>query len=443
MNRTLTAMMATMICCLLSCTENLGNYGETTDDEVKIRFTYTLDISNGIPMSKASTPNEELFNEFYEKITSGDLVAPTYSITLTNVEDGTKHTFNGYWNDNVYISIRTGQYDVVGYSTAEGTAIQDKCSIIFNERIDISAQSSTITLNGFYDCALIIFTDNHITSLLNFDGDTQKSFFSFNTYKYAFVNDHLYTTSKQDEAYILGTYTNGKEFQIYTGSLNFIKGKYYVYNNINTDYNIPPMEEGDENGDINNNSNVVTINLPPNDEIWYTSTTGEPIELESYPYELVSNTYEDGQGKYKFNEDVVDIGDYFFNPVENMNGLFTSITLPSGINHIDSYLALGNLHNASSLILPENLESIGLDFIGGFGENLSEKHLYFLSAKCPTYVGTSIWGAFWNQSSTLYVHYPKGSDYSIVESELEKWKNEYSNFIYRLVETEYKIIQHN
>ena len=45
---------------------------------------------------------------------------------------------------------------------------------------------------------------------------------------------------------------------------------------------------------------TVTISLPPNDEIWYTSTTHDIISLENYPYKLVSNTYKDGIGKYKF-----------------------------------------------------------------------------------------------------------------------------------------------
>ena len=440
MKTRLVAMYATMLCCLLSCTENLGNNNdETIEDKVKIRFTYTLDTSNGSSMTKSSISNEDVFEEFYNEIKSGDLLATTYCITLTNINDGTQYTFNGSWEDNTFITIRTGQYEVVGYSTAEGNAIQDRCSIIFNEQIDITAQSSVIALNGAYDCALIIFTDNNIESLINFDGETSTSFFSFNTYKYAFINNQLFTTSRKDEAYFLGTYTNGAKFQINTGSLNFTKGKYYVYGSIDASFNIPPMEEGDET----QNSNVVTINLPPNNEVWYTSTTGEPIELDYYPYELTANTYENGIGKYKFNEDVVNVGGYFSDRVNSRENMlkFTSLTLPSTVKNLDTYFALGYLYNASSLVLPENLESIGIDFMGGFGENLDEKHLYFLATECPTFSG-SYYGAFWNQTSTLYVHYPKGADYSIVEEELEKWKNDSSEFEYELVETQYNLI-HN
>ena len=190
--------------------------------------------------------------------------------------------------------------------------------------------------------------------------------------------------------------------------------------------------------------NSVTINIPPDNEIWYTSTTGKIIELDYYPYELVSNTYKNGIGKFVFAEDVTDIGAYFGSNGSNDDedlAKFASITLPSKIKKIERYYALGNLHNASSLIMPENLETIGTDFIGGFGKYLNEKHIYFLSKKCPE-KGWLSWRIFWNQSSTLYVHYPKGSDYSAVETMLEEWQNEISNFKYVLVETEYNII-HN
>ncbi|MBQ5669904.1 MAG: hypothetical protein IIV29_04365, partial [Tidjanibacter sp.] len=149
-----------------------------------------------------------------------------------------------FWADDTFITIRTGKYNVVGYSTAGGSSIQDKCSIIFNEPIEISIASSTISLNGIYDCSLIIFNDSKIESLHNSDGENHTSFFSFNTYKYAFVKDYLYIPSHKNKAYILGKYTNGAEFQIFTGNLNFSKGKYYVYNSVDNDFNLPPMEDG-------------------------------------------------------------------------------------------------------------------------------------------------------------------------------------------------------
>lgn len=441
-------MYFTILCGMWSCTKEHGNevqMGET----VKVRLMYTIDTSNGSDMSRASTSNEEVFNEFFEKIKSGDLLASTYNITFTNVENGTIYSFSGNWKDNTFITIRTGKYNVTGYSTAEGTSIQDRCSIIFDEPIDITVSSNTISLNGIYDCALIIFNDSKIESLHNFDGENNSSFFSFNNYKYAFVKDYLYLPAHKDKAYIFGAYTNGAEFQISTGNLKFAKGKYYVYNSVDNDFNLPPMEDGENDS----NNDVVTLNLPPNNEVWYTSTTGQVVELSHYPYALISNTYENGIGKYKFAEEVVDVGAYF-SDVENSREQvlqFASIILPSNVKKIDTYYAMGYLHNAYSLILPENLEEVGTDFMGSFGVNLEEKHLYFLSKKCPKLYDP--WydnRCFWGQSSVLYVHYPKGSDYSEVEQGLETWRqhtinvdNDPSNdFEYVMVETSYNLI-HN
>lgn len=236
-------MYLTILCGMWSCTKDNGNEVQM-GEKVKVRLMYTLDTSNGGEMSRASTSNGEVFNEFFEKIKSGDLLASTYNITFTNVENGTIYSFSGSWEDNTFITIRTGKYNVTGYSTAEGTSIQDRCSIIFDEPIDITISSNTISLNGIYDCALIIFNDSKIESLQNFDGENNSSFFSFNNYKYAFVKDYLYLPAHKDKAYIFGAYTNGAEFQISTGNLKFTKGKYYVYNSVDNDFNLPPMEDG-------------------------------------------------------------------------------------------------------------------------------------------------------------------------------------------------------
>lgn len=231
-----------MLCGVFSCSESQDGDNDTLTDEVQVYLTYTLDTSNGNDMR--STANSKVFNEFYDKIKSGDLLASTYNITFTNVDNGAVYNFNGEWAENDFITIRTGKYNVKGYSTSEGTAIQSKCSIIFDEQIDISISSNVVALAGIYDCSLLVFNDDNVQSLQNFDGENFVSFFSFNTYKYAFINTSLYLPSHNNDAYIIGKFTNNAEFKIYTGELTFTKGKFYVYNSVNNELNIPPMEEG-------------------------------------------------------------------------------------------------------------------------------------------------------------------------------------------------------
>lgn len=189
--------------------------------------------------------------------------------------------------------------------------------------------------------------------------------------------------------------------------------------------------------DNNISLNRVKLTLPPNNEVWYTFTTGEIIELDNYPYELVENTYIDGIGRYKFSEDVVNIGNYFStggNPRELIKQ-FTSLIFPSTVTNLDTYNGLADLLNVNSLVFSENLESVGIDFMGGFGSYLDEKHIYFLSEKSPN---TSIC-TFWNNSPKLYVHYPVGADYSNIEAELIDWQETSTPFRYEMVETVYEI----
>lgn len=219
--------------------------GQLAKNEVKVCFIYTLDTSNGNPMTRA-TSNEVVFNEFYEKIKTGELVAPTYDLTLTEVNTGASYNFKGSWASHDLITLRTGTYHVVGTSKAEGDNVQEKCSFTFDEQIDISITSSTVTLHANYDCSLLIFNNADIKSLQNYNGESLAPFFTFKTYRYAFVNGQLYLDNKRSDAYILGQYTSNAEFKVFTGYLSFEKGKYYVYNSVSNGFDVPPMEEGTE-----------------------------------------------------------------------------------------------------------------------------------------------------------------------------------------------------
>ncbi|MBQ9077312.1 MAG: SUMF1/EgtB/PvdO family nonheme iron enzyme [Muribaculaceae bacterium] len=265
-------IFAASLCSISSCGNSdepsNGNNGNDNTDKVKVYLTYTLDTSTGgnmarpastneeVFIAKSASTNEEVFNEFYEEIKTGELLAPSYDITFTNVDNGATYNFKGNWADNDFVTLRTGTYNVTGYSTATGDHIQDKCSIVFNEQINISITSKVVTLNAEYDCSLLIFNDEAIQSLHNYSGDATASFYSFKTYKYAFVNDCLYKVSSKNEAYIIGKYTNDAEFLIYTGNLNFEKGKYYVYNSVSNGLSFPPMTEGDEDSNLEIFANI-------------------------------------------------------------------------------------------------------------------------------------------------------------------------------------------
>jgi len=237
-------MVLCAIALFSSCSNDIENE-QQEQENVKVTFIYTLDTSNGSSMSRATT-NAEVFNEFYAKITSREFVASSYNLTLTETTTGAVYTFKGDWNSHELVTLRTGVYNVVGESKAEGENIQEKCSFSFEEQIEVNAESNTIILHANYDCYLLIFNNSNIKSLENNNGSSQTSFFTFGNYKYAFVNNKQFIEEHKNNAYIKGIYTDEAEFKIFTGNLNFEKGKYYVYNSVSNGFDVPPMEEGSD-----------------------------------------------------------------------------------------------------------------------------------------------------------------------------------------------------
>ena len=245
--RNITFLVSILLIGLSACSNDESNIEQSTAiNETKVYFVYTLDTSIGNSMTRVASTNEEVYNEFYAKISTGELVAEDYDLTLTEVTTGVTYTFKGKWNSHDLLTLRTGTYKIVGTSTAAGENIQEKCSFTFNEQVEISITSSVVTLHANYDCSLLIFNNSDILSLQNFNGTDLVSFFTFSSYKYAFANSLLYNETKKSEAYILGKYTDDAEFKIFTGNLEFEKGKYYVYNSVSNGFDVPPMEDGTE-----------------------------------------------------------------------------------------------------------------------------------------------------------------------------------------------------
>lgn len=248
----------TFMCCdKLIDTDKTEN---SEDEEISIYFTYNLPTDVGGSMTKAT--NTEVFDDFYKKIVSAELVAPSYNLILTDTTTSVKYEFTGNWNNHDMITLRTGTYHVVGASTASGENIQERCSFTFDEIIEIKPSASSITLNAKYDCFLLVFSTNDITTISNYNGESETSFFSFKTYKYAFVNDKLYKDGKQSSAYIGGTYNDSIGFKCYTGNLLFEKGRYYVYSSVTGGFMAPKMiEGGTEKVENENTINAVDMGL--------------------------------------------------------------------------------------------------------------------------------------------------------------------------------------
>lgn len=235
-------MVAFMGVSFVSCgndeTEEMTPQPTDESTDVQVCFVYTLDTSNGSSMTRAA--GDEIFDQFYAKISSGEMVPDDYDLTLTETTTGVKYYFVGKWSAKNMITLRTGKYKVEGVSKAPGSYVQEKCSLSFDEEIEVTSSSNTITLKASYDCSLLVFTDTNISRVYYSDNGAKRDLYNFNSYIYAFVNGNF-----KDNDNFQGEYTNGSYFRIFTKGLKFDKGKYYIYNSISNNFSIPKMEQGE------------------------------------------------------------------------------------------------------------------------------------------------------------------------------------------------------
>ncbi len=127
----------------------------------------------------------------------------------------------------------------------------------------------------------------------------------------------------------------------YTLGYNEIKGYYIGY----TDRYLKVLTYSSDTGEIN----------PEDTMIYYTSSDGSIVtpDTSSFGVNIVSNTYENGQGVITFDGEVTTIGDYAFFFCDTL----TSITLPDCVTSIGSR-AFGSCFLLENIKLPNNIVSI-------------------------------------------------------------------------------------
>ena len=111
--------------------------------------------------------------------------------------------------------------------------------------------------------------------------------------------------------------------------------------------------------------------VPPNDEIWYTSTDGGiviPHNVSTFGAKIVSITYNDGKGVIKFDGDVTNVGDDTTIGSDlgafSGNSTLESIILPQSVRHVSSY-AFWSCFGLKNVQLPDSLEYLGEIIFGG------------------------------------------------------------------------------
>ena len=95
--------------------------------------------------------------------------------------------------------------------------------------------------------------------------------------------------------------------------------------------------------------------VQPNNEIWYTSSDGNVVNLVDaggFIVNVVSNTYENGKGVITFDGEVTRIGDAAFPDCSSL----TTITIPNSVTHIGT-IAFSN-SGLTSIAIPNSVTSV-------------------------------------------------------------------------------------
>ena len=99
-----------------------------------------------------------------------------------------------------------------------------------------------------------------------------------------------------------------------------------------------------------------TLNTPPVNEIWYTSTDGKIVIPDASTFgsaEIVSNVYENGKGIITFDGEITAIADYAFYYKE-----IQSIAIPNSVTQIGDY-AFRECDNLTYITIPDGVTQIG------------------------------------------------------------------------------------
>lgn len=234
---------------LLSC--NKFKAESIEPETVLVSFEYSF-VSGSM-----LTKSNNLYTPFYNDIVSGDLVAEDFHITLVETTTGETYEFSGKWKEKSLLSVKTGKYKITGTSTAAGDYIQNKCSLRFDSEIEIKSSDTCVVLPAMYDCFLLVF-DNEIISevfdcfneyyeLHDYYSQECKKFYQKNNTIYGFsygLYNSSYGGSPQKQPALKVISKSGNIAKIFTKTLNFELGRYYIYNPVENSFSIPEMERG-------------------------------------------------------------------------------------------------------------------------------------------------------------------------------------------------------
>lgn len=238
---------------LTSCGGEIDNEPKEDLKDVTVKLDYTFLESGSMSRSV-----EDVYMQFYNNYIQTKKLSPSrYELDFSNFEntgDSKDYTLKiaGIWGNNDGVTLPIGSYTVKGNSTPKISSSPGCCGdslwLTFNEKIQLSNQAKNITLNAKYDCFLLLFDAENISSIeayyIDKPNETHLLTIAGNIY-YLFVTKtqrDMFDSSSRVEIKI--TRKTGTTIRIDLSKIPFEKGKYYYFNDITNSFDIEPMIQG-------------------------------------------------------------------------------------------------------------------------------------------------------------------------------------------------------
>lgn len=214
---------------------------EIDTKQVAVTFNYALPESGS--MTKATAA--EVYDTFYKKyIKTGELLPDPYSLSFTTLDGVEVARISGEWSKDKPVMLSTGKYQVKG-SSIGGMNYSDyynKAPLSFDEVIEITEKTSSITLHAIYNCFLLLF-DAEGKTYFKWSADGTANSDVSGDVRIAGDWYYIFVQEFKDAGNIKWNY-GSKENRIWMAQFNFQKGYYYYYNDLSGSFEIPKMQPG-------------------------------------------------------------------------------------------------------------------------------------------------------------------------------------------------------
>jgi hypothetical protein len=233
-----------------------------------VSINYTL--NNSPRVIKNNMVNKGAIDDykaFYNKYIVGRILTPKlYSLTFTGINT---HSITSIvsekWSDKRILTLPEEKYIVTGYSKPKCQSFSlsgDTCYFSFNDTIEITQNTTEITLKAIYDCSLILFDTTNIDFIgvglsnaieeTTLDPNIRISTFegwyckptllkTENFYHLFLFNNDAWKANKGNLIMSIVKYRGTTVMNVQLGTYSFVPAYYYYFADTNGDYILPPM----------------------------------------------------------------------------------------------------------------------------------------------------------------------------------------------------------